>query len=593
MASTQQKWTMDRLINPLTRKISLTSLKAGYTDTQQISSPRKPMKADHSLSTNTYNNSGIRNSGYNKNSALNLPSRPLCRDKTNFSSGGNSQFSKRTNEPKRTDKYTIERPLSPRSQSDALLKKSKMRLMKMNEDRKTSTNRFTQSSLRQQPSSIRRADSNPVITSSQPTRSTSFNSGNLLRSRTRSSSISQVDANVPLPGITRTRRNSFDSSSLVGSRPASRNSPSTSPNIEQQNSFMSGKSTLDIRIKSGTSKSHSIYSNQGTCGLINLGNTCFMNSILQCLAKEKTLRKYFCSKSHTKSPMRSIKLANAFGRLMDEMWSNDNVGEAINPNYVKHEVQRLCQRFMGTRQHDSQEFLRTLIEGLHDELNRIKTKPTYTYDDLDDMRDNEKGGVVWKRYISREQSVIQDLFVGQLRSTLTCSTCNHASVTFDPFWDLSLPIPSKLLDSVNINQCFQAFTQEEVLDGSEKPTCEKCKKLRRCTKRFLIEKCPKVLVIHLKRFSGQRYRTKLTAKVNFPHELDIGQFTVSRERRMFRLFGVSNHIGGTGGGHYTAFAKHPDTSQWNLYNDARVSTANARDVVTSGAYVLFYELVED
>ena len=170
---------------------------------------------------------------------MNLPSRPFCRDKTNFSSGGNSQFPKRTNEPKRT-----ERPLSPRSQSDLLLKKSKMTLMKMNEERKTSTNRFIQSSLRQQPSSIRRADSNPVIPSSQPTRSTSFNSGNLLRSRTRSSSISQVDANVPLPGITRTRRNSFDSSSLVGSRPASRNSPSTSFDIEQQKSFMSGKSTL-------------------------------------------------------------------------------------------------------------------------------------------------------------------------------------------------------------------------------------------------------------------------------------------------------------------------------------------------------------
>ena len=245
MAFTQQKWTMDRLINPLTRKISLTSLKTGSTDTQQTLSPRKPVKADHSIlnSTNTYN-SGIRRNGYSKSSVLNLPNRPSYHDKTNFSSGGSSQLSKRTNESKKTDKY--ERPLTPRSQGEALLRSSKLKLMKLNEGHKTSTKRFTQpepiTSSRQQPSSLRRADSNPVIVPSSkpsPRRSTSFNSGNLPRSR--SSSISQVDANVPLPGIPRTRRNSFDSSSLVGSRPASRNS---STNIEQQKNFMSGRSLV-------------------------------------------------------------------------------------------------------------------------------------------------------------------------------------------------------------------------------------------------------------------------------------------------------------------------------------------------------------
>lgn len=86
--------------------------------------------------------------------------------------------------------------------------------------------------------------------------------------------------------------------------------------------------------------------------------------------------------------------------------------------------------------------------------------------------------------------------MGQLKSTLRCTHCGHCSVTFDPFWDLSLPIPQRT-GQLRLSQCLEYFTKEETLDGDEKPTCSKCKERRKCTKSFTIQKFPKILVIRI------------------------------------------------------------------------------------------------
>jgi len=111
-------------------------------------------------------------------------------------------------------------------------------------------------------------------------------------------------------------------------------------------------------------------------------------------------------------------------------------------------------------------------------------------------RDMQKAVESWKRYLRSEDSTIVDVFVGQLRSSLRCTSCDHVSVTLDPFWDLSLPIPARS-GTVKLSQCLEHFTREEVLDGDEKPTCSKCQMRRKCTKSFSIQKFPKILVIRI------------------------------------------------------------------------------------------------
>jgi len=114
-------------------------------------------------------------------------------------------------------------------------------------------------------------------------------------------------------------------------------------------------------------------------------------------------------------------------------------------------------------------------------------------------RDMQKAVESWKRYLRSEDSTIVDVFVGQLRSSLRCTSCDHVSVTLDPFWDLSLPIPARS-GTVKLSQCLEHFTREEVLDGDEKPTCSKCQMRRKCTKSFSIQKFPKILVIRILSF---------------------------------------------------------------------------------------------
>ena len=136
--------------------------------------------------------------------------------------------------------------------------------------------------------------------------------------------------------------------------------------------------------------------------------------------------------------------------------------------------------------------------------------------------------------------------------------------------------------------------------------CAKCKTKRRCSKKFSIQKCPKILVLHLKRFSQSRARSKLNTHVDFPIENlrldqlnDIlsesfeGKSSLSPSGAAipsYNLIGVSNHSGTVYSGHYTAQCKHPYTNQWHEFNDSSVYSLNdPTQMISSNAYVLFYE----
>ncbi|XP_028130005.1 ubiquitin carboxyl-terminal hydrolase Usp2 isoform X1 [Diabrotica virgifera virgifera] len=335
----------------------------------------------------------------------------------------------------------------------------------------------------------------------------------------------------------------------------------------------------------------------GLNGLKNIGNTCFMNSVLQCLSNTRWLLEYLKKDGYIKDINTSISsmkgaLIKAFAEVIKELWSEDASDRVVNTASLKGQIQRFAPRFMGYAQQDAQEFLRYLLEGLHEDVNRVQEKPKPILTEIDEkLSDNEKAQESWTRYLRMDNSRIVDHFVGQLKSTLKCTHCGHCSVTFDPFWDLSLPIPQRT-GQLRLSQCLDSFTREETLDGDEKPTCSKCKERRRCTKSFSIHKFPKILVIHLKRFSPtERFRGKLNVTVDFPMEgLDMSQYAADNVSPCrYNLYAISNHSGTTYSGHYTAYCRHPYTGHWHEYNDSRVSSISSKSLVSGEAYVLFYE----
>ncbi|MBA0563990.1 hypothetical protein Golob_008949 [Gossypium lobatum] len=191
----------------------------------------------------------------------------------------------------------------------------------------------------------------------------------------------------------------------------------------------------------------------GLAGLQNLGNTCFMNSALQCLVHTPPLVEYFLkdcrAEINTDNPLGMHgELALAFGDLLRKLWSSGRT--AIAPRVFKGKLARFAPQFSGYNQHDSQELLAFLLDGLHEDLNRVKQKPYIEMKDSDGRPDEEVAAECWKNHKARNDSVIVDVCQGQYKSTLVCPVCSKISITFDPFMYLSLPLPSTITRTMTV-----------------------------------------------------------------------------------------------------------------------------------------------
>ncbi|XP_063703402.1 ubiquitin carboxyl-terminal hydrolase Usp2 isoform X6 [Culicoides brevitarsis] len=328
---------------------------------------------------------------------------------------------------------------------------------------------------------------------------------------------------------------------------------------------------------------------EGLCGLWNIGNTCFMNSVLQCLSHTKELTRGIRALVPVRAAGKDQRIFTEFQKLIKELWTPGN--RSVNPSEFKMAFSSKHRMYSGSAQQDSQEFLRFFLDSVHGALNTATKADPITLEDS--MSDARKAELMWNWYSKTENSVIKDLFVGQLKSTLKCTECGNTSTTFDPFWDLSVSLPSNT--RCKLSDCLDSFIKEEILDGDEMPTCSKCKTRRKSTKSFTIQRFPKILVIHLKRFSETRW-SKLTTLVEFPTSeggLNLEPYASSSNsdssNGLYSLYATSNHMGSTAGGHYVAFCKHPVSKKWHEFNDNSVTDAPESSLVSSSAYLLFYE----
>ncbi|CUS12000.1 unnamed protein product [Tuber aestivum] len=142
----------------------------------------------------------------------------------------------------------------------------------------------------------------------------------------------------------------------------------------------------------------------------------------------------------------SGKVAKAYATLLGYIFSPTCPG-SVSPREFKSTISRFSLSFSGYGQQDTQEFLAFLLDGLHEDLNRIQKKPYIEKPESTDemVGDNEAiAGLAqehWAIYKQRNDSVIADLFGGLYQSTLVCPDCEKVSITFDPFMDLTLPLP--------------------------------------------------------------------------------------------------------------------------------------------------------
>lgn len=190
----------------------------------------------------------------------------------------------------------------------------------------------------------------------------------------------------------------------------------------------------------------------GCVGLSNLGNTCYMNSALQCIRSVEELTKYFLDGAASEeinyeNPLgKNGQIAIVYNDLLKEMYKSPCPG-AFTPRRFKGTIGRYFPNFSGYGQQDSQEFLGLLLDALQEDLNRIKKKPYIEKPDSTDEMVNDPEALkkmaeqVWGITKARDDSVISDLFTGMYKSTLVCPECDKVSITFDPFNTVTVQIP--------------------------------------------------------------------------------------------------------------------------------------------------------
>lgn len=337
----------------------------------------------------------------------------------------------------------------------------------------------------------------------------------------------------------------------------------------------------------------------GTCGLKNIGNTCFMNAVLQCLSSIAPLTQYFVSGryKHEINPDNPLGtkglVAEEYAFLVKAMWSDRF--RHLAPKDWKEAIGRFRPQFLDYSQKDSQEFTSFMLDALHEDLNRVlpaerKRQPEI---DFSKMTYKEGGNAAWECYTARNNSVIVDLFQGQFRNITRCLRCGYESVTFDTFMYLTVPVGKS---RTNLASCIENFCQTEKIEWR----CDKCHVMGDATKDITIWRLPTILVVILKRFSYTgMWRDKITTFVDFPITNfravvgEVNWVSNKEEGRIYRLFGVTNHTGTLEGGHYIGCARNPLSGDWFTYDDHVIRPMKADQTRKKEAYLLFYTSVNE
>lgn len=344
----------------------------------------------------------------------------------------------------------------------------------------------------------------------------------------------------------------------------------------------------ELSIKKEAYKSH------GLCGLINIKNTCFINSILQCLSNTLKLSDYILSgkykedESFQNKNKPSYYILVSYIGLISNMW---NENQLIKPKTFVENISKIHRKYFSLRQQDSHECLLYILELLHDAL---------SYEIEVDINGEVKTDVdvltktsleTWKKFYENNYSYIIETFYGCTISSLFCTTCNTQSYTFEPYNTITLSISD---ESSTLDNCLsEYFTNDEILIDWE---CEKCQS-KKCSRDIKIWTVPNYLIIHLKRFKNDTQKsTKNTQFIDFPiTDLDITKYISSKKNDsnnyIYDLYAVNHHSGDLDSGHYWASCKNLD-EHWYTFNDGNVSRCNPNNVqqnlVTNDAYILFY-----
>jgi ubiquitin carboxyl-terminal hydrolase 8 len=333
----------------------------------------------------------------------------------------------------------------------------------------------------------------------------------------------------------------------------------------------------------------------GKVGLVNLGNTCFLNAVIQSLRYCTDFTNYFLTNaylSHVKNDRNTASIVEETADVFKGMWNGDVKARAsMAPRGFVSSASRISSQsptyselFSGG-QSDSSEALSFVLDAIHEGVSRsVKMDIVGTPKSQHDIY-HIKSLEAWSQFYAKGYSPVIESFFGQQMTATICKSCNNKNSRFEPWMMIKAPIDNTK-DTQTLSECIDKAFDKEVLEDYQ---CDNCNKRGQAELEHTISKLPPILIISLKRFDNKnnKIRTKVTVDLD---KNDMSKWTsfpaVSKHISTdYSVFAVIEHLGGSRGGHYLSYTKHND--EWISYDDTNIASVSAKDVINNNSYVLF------
>jgi ubiquitin carboxyl-terminal hydrolase 36/42 len=315
-------------------------------------------------------------------------------------------------------------------------------------------------------------------------------------------------------------------------------------------------------------------------GIYNIGNTCYMNTALQCLGHLKPFTD-IVSTPTTRGPL-CRELARFF---------NDDSAKRT-PTNLASILQAKIKSIRIREQNDVAEFISLFLDAVNRELasdqtvnmQHAITDQVYRKTPYDNQR--RRMDIDWLRLTGKEHSPIVDAFYGQYISQIDCSHCHKIWHNYEIYQSISLPLPPT--GNPSMNQLLEVYFKDRALTEWK---CDRCSKGARSDQSIALWRNPQVLTITLQRFDVSRGISKNDVSVDIPAQLDLSKFTLQKTPgtyKKYALKSVAFHSGSYFGGHYHCICRAPDNT-FVLYDDDTVVRLNGPPPDLSKGYMFFYE----